>query len=122
MTVIALDHVQLAMPAHGEPAARGFYAGMLGLREIPKPEPLQARGGLWFACGSLQLHLGVDPSFRAAGKAHPAFVVRDLHRLIETLRSAGYTVLEDAELPGVERAFTADPFGAVRTHPSHRPT
>ena len=35
-----LDHVQLAMPAGEEAAARGFYSGILGLVEVTKPSNL----------------------------------------------------------------------------------
>jgi 4-hydroxyphenylpyruvate dioxygenase-like putative hemolysin len=40
----AIDHVQLAIPAGGEDAARAFYAGVLGLVEQPKPPELAKRG------------------------------------------------------------------------------
>ena len=32
---IALDHVQVAMPAGGEARARDFYVGVLGMSELP---------------------------------------------------------------------------------------
>lgn len=44
MTYLAIDHVQLAMPAGQEAAARAFYAGVLGLTEVPKPPALAVRG------------------------------------------------------------------------------
>ena len=47
--IAGLDHVQLAMPAGKEAEARAFYGNLLGLREVPKPEPLRARGGVWFS-------------------------------------------------------------------------
>ncbi len=47
--VIGLDHVQLAMPRGGEAVAEAFYAGLLGLTRLPKPEPQASRGGCWFA-------------------------------------------------------------------------
>jgi catechol 2,3-dioxygenase-like lactoylglutathione lyase family enzyme len=112
MHVYALDHVQIAMPRDGEPAARQFYGDLLGLTELPKPPNLAARGGLWFQCGSLQVHLGVEPEFRPARKAHPAFLVRDLNAIRQTLAEAGCKVTIDPEPgPGVERIFTQDPFG-----------
>ncbi len=112
MTVNGIDHVQLAMPVGGEPLARQFYGGLLGLAEIEKPPNLAARGGNWFRCGPLQLHLGVEADFRPARKAHPALVVTDLQALLAALKAAGFEVKHDPEpVPGVERAFTADPFG-----------
>jgi hypothetical protein len=35
--LVALDHVQLAMPPGGETTAEAFYAGVLGLVRVPKP-------------------------------------------------------------------------------------
>lgn len=72
MAVCGIDHVQLAMPSGGEPRARRFYGEVLGLTEIPKPPNLAARGGCWFQCGSLQLHLGVEADFRP-GKRIPRY-------------------------------------------------
>jgi catechol 2,3-dioxygenase-like lactoylglutathione lyase family enzyme len=109
---LALDHFQLAMPRGEEPAARAFYGRVLGLAEIPKPEPLAARGGLWFQCGPQQLHLGVDDDFRPAKKAHPAFVVDDLEALAKELQAEGYpVVLDSVQIEGGRRIFTEDPFG-----------
>ena len=112
MTVYGLDHLQLAMPPSREAEARRFYSSILGLTEIPKPSNLAARGGVWFQCGSVQLHLGVESAFRPAKKAHPAFLVVDLGRVTEKLRQAGYTIKYDEEaVEGYDRAFTEDPFG-----------
>jgi catechol 2,3-dioxygenase-like lactoylglutathione lyase family enzyme len=112
MHVYALDHVQIAMPSRGEPAARQFYGELLGLTELPKPSNLALRGGLWFQCGPLQVHLGVEPDFSPAKKAHPAFLVHDLNAVREALAKAGHEVTLDPEpSPGVERIFTQDPFG-----------
>ncbi|MDQ6748668.1 MAG: hypothetical protein M3010_11270, partial [Candidatus Dormibacteraeota bacterium] len=58
-----LDHVQLAAPPGCEAAARRFYGELLGLAELTKPEPLRARGGVWFALGVGELHIGVQDPF-----------------------------------------------------------
>ena len=55
---VAFDHVQLAMPVGGEARARAFYAGVLGMEELAKPDELLARGSCWFSSGDVQLHLG----------------------------------------------------------------
>lgn len=109
--VFALDHVQLAMPAGGEDKARDFYEGVLGLGEVPKPPDLARRGGVWFESGGLNIHLGVDPKFVAATKAHPALIVEGLDALIERLRDCGYAPETADPLEGRRRAFVADPFG-----------
>ena len=110
MTVIGIDHVQLAMPPGREAEARGFYGRLLGIPEAPKPAGLAARGGAWFESGSVKIHLGVEQDFRPARKAHPALLVQDLPALIERLRQAGVEVIEDS-LAGYSRVFVADPFG-----------
>lgn len=96
---LTLDHVQVAMPRGQEAAARDFYGRVLGLVEIPKPEPLASRGGVWFRCGTQQFHLGVEEDFRPAKKAHPAFYVHDLESLTRELEAAGYPVVVDAVQP-----------------------
>lgn len=111
MSVVGIDHVQLAMPAGGEAAARGFYVGLLGMTEVPKPAALAGRGGCWFRGGSARLHLGVEADFRPATKAHPALLVEDLSALAERLAAAGVLLTADVPLPGYARGFVADPFG-----------
>ena len=111
MRVLGFDHVQLAMQQGGEENARAFYARLLGLVELAKPLELEGRGGAWFQCGALQLDLGVEHGFRPAKKAHPALRVERLEALPAKLRGAGFEVSDDASVPTIRRAFTADPFG-----------
>lgn len=111
MSVLRIEHVQLAMPAGGEDAARKFYAGILGIGETPKPPHLAKRGGCWFERGNLKIHLGVEADFRAARKAHVALLVSGLPALQETLRISGYAVKEDEPLEGYQRIYVDDPFG-----------
>jgi len=111
MTVLGLDHVQLAMPKGREAEARAFYGTLLGLSELKKPPELAARGGCWFGCGALQVHLGVEAEFQPAKKAHPAFAVADLKAMEAKLRGAGCEIRTDAPAQGRERFFTTDPFG-----------
>jgi catechol 2,3-dioxygenase-like lactoylglutathione lyase family enzyme len=110
MVILAIEHVQLAMPAGREDDARAFYGDLLDIPEVPKPPELATRGGVWFERGALKIHLGVDPDFRPARKAHPALLVRDLPTLVERLRSAGVQVADDS-LDGHVRVYVADPFG-----------
>ncbi len=109
--LVAIDHVQLAMPPGEEDKAEAFYAGLLGLERQEKPAPLAARGGCWFRREAVVVHLGVEEGFRPARKAHPALVVRHLGALAERLRAAGHEVRFDTELEGVERCYVDDPFG-----------
>jgi hypothetical protein len=111
--VIELDHVQLAAPPGCEAEARRFFGGLLRLTEINKPEPLRARGGVWFELGDRQLHIGVEEPFAPSRKAHPAFRIppAELDDLAARLAAAGATVDWDDSLPGVRRFYTADPWG-----------
>ncbi len=109
--VLRLDHVQLAMPAGGEAKAAAFYEGLLGIPHVVKPPHLARRGGSWFERGDLKVHLGVEQDFRAATKAHPAFIVDDLRALAAAIGAAGYTVVDDEPLDGYDRVYVYDPFG-----------
>ena len=72
VTVIRLDHVQLAMPAGREAEAIAFYHDLLGIPVAPKPAHLAARGGCWFEQGDLKVHLGVEADFRPALESTPS--------------------------------------------------
>ncbi len=111
MTMSSIHHVQVAIPAGGEDAARRFYGEILGLVETEKPANLRKRGGVWFRTGSLELHLGVDAAFRPAKKAHVAFQVTELAAIRERLTAGGYTTVEDEPLAGYNRFYVDDPFG-----------
>jgi catechol 2,3-dioxygenase-like lactoylglutathione lyase family enzyme len=111
MPAISIDHVQVAIPKGGEGVAREFYAQLLGLSEIPKPGSLAGRGGLWLQAANIQFHLGVDPDFRPATKAHVGFSVENLSEVLRLLENAGYDIQHDESVVGLTRAFTSDPFG-----------
>jgi len=111
MQIKRIDHVQLAMPAGREDVARDFYGRLLGIPEVPKPPEMQSRGGVWFENGDLKIHLGVDPDFKPARKAHPGLLVQDLRALVGILRQEGFEVLEDAQANDCYRVYVADPFG-----------
>jgi Methylase involved in ubiquinone/menaquinone biosynthesis len=105
------DHVQLAMPEGQEELARRFYGDVLGLPEVPKPEPLASRGGCWFEKDGVIVHLGVQKDFVPASKAHPAFTVADVDALSKRIAEAGYKVVPDDALPEKKRFYAFDPFG-----------
>jgi catechol 2,3-dioxygenase-like lactoylglutathione lyase family enzyme len=108
---LAIHHVQLAMPAGGEDAARRFFVDLCGMTEVPKPAELARRGGCWFRSGTVELHLGVEEGFRPALKAHPALVCENYVALISRLKAANVSVKEAFEIPGTRRSHILDPFG-----------
>ena len=109
--MLALDHIQLAAPSGCEEAARRFFGELLGLEEIPKPEPIRARGGVWFRVGAHELHVGGEQEFAPARKAHPAFRAEGYEELRQRLLAGGVEVADDDAIPGVRRCFVADPWG-----------
>ena len=111
VSVLGIDHVQVAAPRGCEPEARAFYGDLLGLEELPKPEALRGRGGCWFRAGAQELHVGVDEPFAAARKAHPGLVVSGLDELARRLAGAGIAVTWDDSVPDLRRFHAADPFG-----------
>jgi len=110
---VGLDHVQLAAPVGCEAEARAFYHNLLGWPELPKPEPLQQRGGVWFRCGRHEVHIGVQKDFVPATKAHPAFHVQRINELRAYLLDNHIQVIDDTARveEGVTRFYVQDPFG-----------
>jgi catechol 2,3-dioxygenase-like lactoylglutathione lyase family enzyme len=115
VSIVGLDHVQLAGPPGCEPAARRFYGELLGLHEIEKPAGVRASGGVWFAVGNSgqELHIGIQEPFAPATKAHPGLLVAlgELLPLAERLTAGGVVVAWDDRIAGVERCFVSDPSG-----------
>jgi hypothetical protein len=106
-----LDHIHIAAPPGCEAAVREFCGALPGMREIAKPEVLLARGGCWFECGAQQLHIGVEPDFCPAKKAHPAFLASDLDELRQALLARAINVTDDASVPSTRRFYAEDPWG-----------
>jgi hypothetical protein len=83
VSVLALDHVQLAMPEGGEEKARQFYRDLLGIPEAAKPTNLALRGGCWFEQGrsnSISASRGIS--------ARPARRIRPFSSTISLVLSA----------------------------------
>jgi catechol 2,3-dioxygenase-like lactoylglutathione lyase family enzyme len=104
-----LDHVQLCVPPGAEPAAREFYGTLLGLREIEKPAPLKANGGLWFEVADIQLHIGVERD-QTKSKRHPAFEVENIEAVRSYLEAHGVRTKDEISLARIKRFSFFDPF------------
>jgi catechol 2,3-dioxygenase-like lactoylglutathione lyase family enzyme len=111
MPILSLDHVQVAIPLGGENRAREFYAGILGLSEVEKPAPMAGRNSIWFVAGSANLHLGIEPEFHPAKRAHPALVVEGLDEILAACERAGLPAKPDTSFNGFRRVHVFDPFG-----------
>jgi catechol 2,3-dioxygenase-like lactoylglutathione lyase family enzyme len=109
-----IDHVQITVTPAAEGNSVRFYRDVLGLREIPKPEPLRARGGAWFDCNGVQVHIGIE---EAAGgndrsKRHLCFLVDDADHARRTFEAAGATIIPDEQpVEGWSRFYVRDPGG-----------
>src|SRR5215468_7382203 len=110
--IIGIDHVQITVAANAVAEARAFYCGLLGLREIEKPESLQGRGGFWLQVGDRQVHVGTEAGVdRTATKAHIAYQVEDVETWRARLLERGIELHESIPIPGYDRFEFRDPFG-----------
>jgi catechol 2,3-dioxygenase-like lactoylglutathione lyase family enzyme len=106
-----IDHIQMAMPAGRESDAIRFYVDVLGLKELAKPADLALWGGCWFQTGNMQLHLGVDPDFHPAKKAHVAMRTDNIAHLRLQLELLGFEIIDDRIMEDIASFYSHDPFG-----------
>jgi catechol 2,3-dioxygenase-like lactoylglutathione lyase family enzyme len=110
--ILGIHHAQLTIPVGAEDAARRFFCGELGLREVPKPSVLARRGGFWLEVGAAQLHVGVEDGVdRRRTKAHVALEVDDLAAVRARLDALGLEIVDGEPIPGLARFEFRDPFG-----------
>jgi catechol 2,3-dioxygenase-like lactoylglutathione lyase family enzyme len=106
-----LSHINVTMPRGGEAKARSFYSGLLGLPEIPKPEPLRVRGGVWFDAGGLDVHVSVEERRGEEDiQRHFGLECADVDGLRGRLKAAGVQT-DDGHPAPWKRFFARDPFG-----------
>ncbi|HEY4125682.1 MAG TPA: VOC family protein [Rhizomicrobium sp.] len=111
LEILAIDHVQIAVPRALEAECLAFYRELLSLPEIPKPEELRARGGAWFQLPNLQMHVGVDPEPSPRSKRHVCFLVADLAKAKAALIAKNIAIEEESTAEGLTRLFIRDPAG-----------
>lgn len=106
-----MHHAQVFYPPGEEARARRFYTDALGLTEIPRPETLRARSGIWYEAGTGHVHLSEDRELGLHPRRHFALRVDDLDTAVARLRASGAR-FEDADaIPGWRRLYVFDPFG-----------
>jgi len=107
---VRLSHINVSMPKGGEDMARAFYGRLLGLREIPKPEPLRVRGGVWLNADGLDVHVSVEEQRGSANaQRHFGLECSDVDRLRASLMAAGVETDDGRPAPW-KRFFVRDPF------------
>ena len=107
-----LQHVSSPFPDGRQGDVRAFYGEILGLREIPVPRTLAARGLVWFAAGGEDLELHFFPG--VPDPDHPRHLcleVEDLADARDHLTAAGYRPHDTVPIPGRPRFLCRDPFG-----------
>jgi catechol 2,3-dioxygenase-like lactoylglutathione lyase family enzyme len=108
-----LQHVMIIFPPGQEETLRRFYVDVLGLSEKPVPKVVKPLGWIWFHTSEegIELHCVPDPrSVPQDWAPHFCIEVDDLNRYRESLKRAGYQVIEARPLPFRPRFFTRDPF------------
>lgn len=107
---VALHHINVTVPGEAEATAKDFYARVLGLEEIHKPDASRSRGA-WYQLGAVQLHLSIEDG-QPLSRRHVCYQVRDVAAAERHFRDAGVEILDDERpIAGVRRFFLRDPGG-----------
>ena len=109
LTVTHIDHVSVLVTDVAR--SRAFYAGVLGLREIPKPKSFDFVA-LWFDLGGGQtLHLLKKPQPDTRSPRHFALGVPDARAARGHFARHGVPTEETTVIAGCDRFFVYDPDG-----------
>jgi catechol 2,3-dioxygenase-like lactoylglutathione lyase family enzyme len=106
-----LHHVNVVVPPGGTDAVLGFYADVLGLRQVPKPTEGVEQTGAWFDIDDVtQVHISERPGERHP-QSHFGLVVDDFDDVRARIDAAGAPWEDQAQIFGGRRGFTRDPQG-----------
>ena len=106
-----LHHVNVVVPPGRTAAVVPFYAEVLGMTRIRKPEQGVQPEGAWFDISpGVQLHVSERAGDRHADP-HFGLVVDDFDAVRERLAAAGAPWTDQPEIFGGRRGFTRDPDG-----------
>ena len=117
LNITSINHVQVTVPPRLENQCKAFYGGLLGLREVEKPEPLKARGGAWYEIGQetdpVQLPLRIeDGADGNTSKRQVCYLVPDLGDAKAQFEASCIEITDEATEPnGLKRFFIRDPAG-----------
>ena len=111
MKVIGVNHVQVNVSSAELPAAREFYLGFLGMKEIARP-PVFKSDGFWFHAGDREMHIGVEENVdKHTTRAHVAYEVDDVAVWRKKIEAAKLPIKDQPKIPGYDRFHFRDPFG-----------
>ncbi|WP_374950938.1 VOC family protein [Mucilaginibacter sp.] len=105
-----LDHFHVCVPPQRLQEAKNFYADVVGLKLVDRPDHLFSSPGYWFDIGNVQLHIGVEDALLQSIR-HTAMEVADKNDAKTHLRQHGVEILPEPVIPGRDRFAFIDPFG-----------
>ena len=119
LNIRLIDHITLVVS--NIQASREFYVGVLGLKEVPRPDFSFA--GAWFASGNTQIHITLSdensglPGWadRQVGRVsrghHFAFQVDDVRHAVKILAANAVEILDGPKKrpDGPEQIYFHDP-------------
>jgi catechol 2,3-dioxygenase-like lactoylglutathione lyase family enzyme len=108
MTITHIDHVTVIVTDAA--AARRFYGGVLGLREVPPPREFDFPA-IWYDLGGQYLHLLVKPVADTPSPRHFCLHVVDLAAARRHFAGQGVAIAETVKIAAAERFFVNDPDG-----------
>lgn len=91
-------------------AARAFYGGVLGLREIPAPKEFDFVA-IWYDLGGTYLHLLLKPEADTISPRHFCLHVADAMAARTALQTKGLPIDETVKIGAADRFFVRDPDG-----------
>lgn len=112
-SVKRLQHTSVPMSPGGDDAARAFYGGVMGMREIPKPEGLAGMTVIWFAANEDgdEVHVFQEANIGHNSAAqHLCLEVDDIEGYKSRLSEHGYEVRIPESIHNRPRLFVRDPF------------
>jgi catechol 2,3-dioxygenase-like lactoylglutathione lyase family enzyme len=100
-----INHLTIAVPAGEHQKVRAFYGGVLGLKEVERPEALNKVYDLiWYEWMEILLHLDFTPPWtKPAENRHLAVEVKQIHTVRAYLEQQGAEILEAVPMPDRER-------------------
>jgi len=106
-----LHHVNVVVPPGRTGDVVGFYADVLGLRQVAKPAEGVAQSGAWFDIDERsQVHVSERDGERHP-QAHFGLVVDDYDAVLARVHASGAPWEEQPPVFGGRRGFTRDPQG-----------
>jgi catechol 2,3-dioxygenase-like lactoylglutathione lyase family enzyme len=102
-----INHITIAVPAGEHEKVRAFYGGVLGLKEVERPDVLnKVYDVIWYEWMEILLHLDFTPPwFKPAENRHVAVEVADIRAVRAYLEQQGAEILEAVPMPDRKQTF-----------------